>query len=59
MSNRAVYVAVPVLAGVGYYMYNAGGDPKAAQKRLEGMSKVPSLPSTTVTTTINRTPSSL
>lgn len=36
MSNRALYVAAPIAAGVGYYFYQAGGDPKAAQKRLEG-----------------------
>jgi hypothetical protein len=37
MSNRALQVGgVTVLAGIGYYMYQAGGDPKAAQKRIEG-----------------------
>lgn len=25
-----------VLAGAGYYFYKAGGDPKVAQKKLEG-----------------------
>jgi len=38
MSNRALYVAAPIAAGVGYYFYQAGGDPKAAQKRMEGTS---------------------
>lgn len=39
MSGRAWQVGgVALLGGVGYYMYQAGGDPKAAQKRAEGMS---------------------
>jgi uncharacterized membrane protein YebE (DUF533 family) len=37
MSNRVIQIGgVAALAGVGYYMYQAGGDPKAAQKRAEG-----------------------
>lgn len=37
MSNRAVQIlGVTALAGAGYYFYQAGGDPKAAQKRFEG-----------------------
>jgi hypothetical protein len=37
MSNRALQVGgLAVLGGVGYYLYAAGGDPKAAQKRAEG-----------------------
>lgn len=39
MSNRALQVGgLAVLGGVGYYMYKAGGDPKAAQKHAEGTS---------------------
>lgn len=37
MSSRAWQVGgLALLGGVGYYMYQAGGDPKAAQKRAEG-----------------------
>lgn len=37
MSNRVLQVGgVTALAAVGYYMYQAGGDPKAAEKRFEG-----------------------
>lgn len=37
MSQRALQVGgVALVGGVGYYMYKAGGDPKAAQKRAEG-----------------------
>ncbi|CAK3739322.1 hypothetical protein DOTSEDRAFT_70624 [Lecanosticta acicola] len=36
MSNRAVtFGGAAVLAGVGYYFYQAGGDPKVAQKKAE------------------------
>ncbi|KAK3054562.1 hypothetical protein LTR09_004291 [Extremus antarcticus] len=36
MSKRALQVGgVTALAAVGYYMYQAGGDPKAAEKRFE------------------------
>jgi len=39
MSKRALQVGgVTALAAVGYYMYQAGGDPKAAEKRFEGTS---------------------
>lgn len=38
MSNRAVtYGGAALLAGVGYYFYQAGGDPKVAQKKAEGL----------------------
>ena len=37
MSQRALQVGgLAVLGGVGYYFYQAGGDPKAAQKKAEG-----------------------
>ena len=37
MSGRALQVGgVAALGIAGYYLYNAGGDPKAAQKRAEG-----------------------
>jgi hypothetical protein len=37
MSGRALQLGGLALAGgVGYYLYTAGGDPKAAQKRAEG-----------------------
>jgi len=29
--------------GGGYYLYNAGGSPKAAEKRFEGQSTLPTL----------------
>ncbi|KAM3425123.1 hypothetical protein BST61_g7086 [Cercospora zeina] len=36
MSNRAVTIlGGTVLAGAGYYLYTAGGDPKVAQKQVE------------------------
>ncbi|KAK5164912.1 uncharacterized protein LTR77_009576 [Saxophila tyrrhenica] len=36
MSRRAIQVGGGALAaGVGYYFYKAGGDPQAAQKRME------------------------
>jgi hypothetical protein len=35
--SRAVKIGGTVAAlGAGYYFYQAGGDPKAAQKRFEG-----------------------
>lgn len=37
MSRRPLTLAALALAGgAGYYLYNAGGDPKVAQKNLEG-----------------------
>lgn len=37
MSNRVVTVGGgALLAGVGYYLYTAGGDPKVAEKKFEG-----------------------
>ena len=37
MSNRVVTVGGgALLAGVGYYLYAAGGDPKVAEKKFEG-----------------------
>ena len=42
MSGRALQVGgVAVLGIAGYYLYNAGGDPKAAQKRAEGTLPLP------------------
>jgi hypothetical protein len=36
--SRALKIGGTVAAvGAGYYFYQAGGDPKAAQKRFEGM----------------------
>ncbi|KAI5359329.1 hypothetical protein Slin15195_G069560 [Septoria linicola] len=36
MSNRVVTVGGgALLAGVGYYLYSAGGDPKVAEKKFE------------------------
>jgi hypothetical protein len=42
--NRIVTIGGgALLAGAGYYFYKAGGDPKVAQKKVEGMSlSVPS-----------------
>lgn len=37
MSARAWQVGgLAVAGGVGYYLYQAGGDPKTAQKKAEG-----------------------
>jgi len=39
MSGRALqFGGVALAGGVGYYLYNAGGDPTAAKKRAEGES---------------------
>jgi hypothetical protein len=39
MSRRALTVGGLIVAGgAGYYFYSAGGDPKVAQKDLEGRS---------------------
>lgn len=38
MSGRVLKLGGVVAAGgVGYYLYKAGGDPKAAEKRFEGI----------------------
>ena len=38
MSKRAIQVlGLGAVGGAGYYLYSAGGDPKAAQKHAEGM----------------------
>ena len=39
MSSQRAFTLLGVAAagGVGYYLYNAGGDPKAAQKKMEGI----------------------
>jgi hypothetical protein len=47
-SNRVVtLLGAAAAGGVGYYLYTAGGDPKAAQKKAEGTCAVgeASLPS--------------
>lgn len=37
MSRRALTIGGLIIAGgAGYYLYSAGGDPKLAQKNLEG-----------------------
>lgn len=37
MSRRNVTIlGLAVAGGAGYYLYNAGGDPKVAQKQAEG-----------------------
>jgi hypothetical protein len=37
MSRRGIQVlGLAAAGGVGYYLYNAGGDPKLAQKQAEG-----------------------
>jgi hypothetical protein len=42
--SRALKVGGTVAAvGAGYYFYQAGGDPKAAQKRFEGKNDLPRL----------------
>jgi hypothetical protein len=36
MSNRALpVIGLAAAGGVGYYLYNAGGDPKLAEKKME------------------------
>ena len=38
MSRRGVTVlGLAAAGGVGYYLYNAGGDPKVAEKNFKGM----------------------
>ena len=38
MSRRGITVlGLAAAGGVGYYLYNAGGDPKVAQKNIEGI----------------------
>ena len=39
-SNAVLYLGVAAAGGVGYYLYNAGGSPKAAEKQFEGMSSL-------------------
>ena len=37
MPNRGItLLALAAAGGIGYYLYNAGGDPKVAQKLAEG-----------------------
>lgn len=39
MSRRGVTaLGLAAAGGVGYYLYTAGGDPKTAEKKFEGMS---------------------
>ena len=35
-SRAPLYIGLGLAAGVGYYLYTAGGDPKVAEKQLEG-----------------------
>ena len=40
MSRRGITIlGGALLAGAGYYLYTAGGDPKVAQKNFEGHSQ--------------------
>jgi hypothetical protein len=42
MSRRGLtVVGLAAAGGVGYYLYNAGGDPKVAKKNVEGNSSNP------------------
>jgi len=34
-SRLPLYLGVTVAGGVGYYLYNAGGNPKVAEKQFE------------------------
>jgi len=34
-SRAPLYLGLALAGGVGYYLYAAGGDPKAAQKQFE------------------------
>lgn len=37
MSRRGITIlGLAAAGGIGYYLYNAGGDPKVAQKQFEG-----------------------
>ncbi|KAK6432310.1 hypothetical protein LTR95_011523 [Oleoguttula sp. CCFEE 5521] len=61
MSNRAIpAVGVAVAAAAGYYLYQSGGDPKAAEKRLEAdAAKLRSKASTTNTSEVQNKGSEL
>lgn len=37
-SNTPVLIGLAAAGGVGYYLYKAGGDPKAAEKKFESRS---------------------
>jgi hypothetical protein len=37
-SNVGLYLGVAAAGGIGYYLYTAGGNPKVAEKQLEGVS---------------------
>ena len=36
-SRAPLYLGLAAAGGVGYYLYNAGGNPKVAEKQVEGM----------------------
>lgn len=37
-SRMPLLIATAAAGGVGYYLYNAGGDPKVAEKKFESTS---------------------
>lgn len=36
-SRMPMYLGVAAIGGAGYYLYSAGGNPKAAEKKFESM----------------------
>ena len=40
-SQLPLFLGLTAAGGVGYYLYSAGGSPKAAEKQFEGMSSHP------------------
>lgn len=36
-SRAPLLITLAAAGGVGYYLYNAGGNPKVAEKQVEGM----------------------
>lgn len=40
-SQLPLFLGLTAAGGVGYYLYSAGGSPKAAEKQFEGMSRHP------------------
>lgn len=38
--NTTLILGLALAGGVGYYFYQAGGDPKVAEKKLEGTTDI-------------------
>jgi hypothetical protein len=39
-SQLPLILGLTAAGGVGYYLYSAGGNPKAAEKKFEGMTSI-------------------